>query len=120
MLDFGIIWWDYIRVEIKHGMSASFSTLNPNDRVMVSAPRNCTEFSSQIHCFGEVIDANARNFNGRKKLNAVKIGNDCFDVTVELWDHRMGKLQKGKTIRFTTTETWVHEWLNTADPKVKV
>jgi hypothetical protein len=101
-------------------MAASFSTLKPTDRVLVSAPKNCFEFSSLVHCFGEVVDCTARNFHGKKVLNAVKIGNDCFDVTIENFNHCFGKLVKGKVIRFTTSETWVNEWIETARIKTAV
>lgn len=98
-------------------MTASFSTLAAVDRCIVSAPRNCWEVSSAVHDFGNVIDCSARHFHGKLVLNAVKLGDDCFDVTVQNYNHVMGKLVKGKLIRFTTTGSWVGEWLATVGAK---
>jgi hypothetical protein len=98
-------------------MAFCLSTLPAGDRCIVSAPRNCFEVSSAIHDFGSVVDCFARNFNGKKVLNAIKIGNDCFDVTITNYNHMGGRLVQGKTIRFTTTGTWVGEWLKAVGAK---
>ena len=92
-------------------MSASFSTLTATERCIVAAPSNHWEVIATVHDFGNVVDCSVRSFNGKKVLNAVKVGNDCFDVTVGNHSHVAGKLVKGSTIRFTTTGTWVEEWL---------
>ena len=63
-------------------MAASISTLAAVDRCIISAPRNCKKVESVVHDFGSVVDGCATNFDGKLVLNASKIGNDCFDVTV--------------------------------------
>ena len=98
-------------------MAFCLSTLPAVDRCIVSAPRNCLEVESAIHDFGSVVDCSARNFHGKLVLNGVKIGNDCFDVTVVNHNHMGGRLIKGRTIRFTTTGTWVGEWLSAVGAK---
>jgi len=98
-------------------MAFCLSTLSAVDRCIVSAPRNCKKVESAVHDFGSVVNCSATNFRGKLVLNAVKIGNDCFDVTVVNYNHMGGKLVKGKTIRFTTTGTWVGEWLKAVGAK---
>jgi hypothetical protein len=98
-------------------MAASFSTLTAVDRCIISAPRNCLEVSSCVHDFGNIVECSARNFHGKLVLMAVKIGNHCFDVTVVPYNHQGGKLVKGKSVRFTTTDTWVNEWLSAVGAK---
>ena len=94
-------------------MTASFSTLTATERCIVAAPRNCWEVSSAIHDFGNIIDCSARHFHGKLVLNAVKLGNDCFDVTVQNYNHMQGRLVKGRLVRFITTGSWLNDWLAT-------
>ena len=99
-------------------MTASLATLSATDRCIVAAPRNCYEVEHKVHNFGDNIDIAARNFNGKKVISAIRIGGDCFDVTLQNFPHQFGKLVKGKTIRFTTTEAWLNSWLDTAQAAV--
>jgi len=92
-------------------MTASFSTLTATELCIVAAPSNPWEVSATVHDFGGIVDCAVRNFNGKKVLNAVKVGNDCFDITLVNHNHFQGRLVKGSTIRFTTTGTWLHGWL---------
>jgi hypothetical protein len=98
-------------------MAFSLMTLSAADRCIVAAPNNCFEVTSQVHDFGEVVDCSARHFGGKLVLNAIKIGNDCYDVTVQNYPHIGGGLRKGKLIRFVTTGTWVGRWLATVGAK---
>lgn len=95
-------------------MTASLTTLSAVDRCLVAAPRNCFERAHQWHNFGDSFDATARNFHGKKVVNAIRLQGDCFDVTVQIFPHQGGKLVKGKTVRFTTTEAWLADWLASA------
>lgn len=92
-------------------MTASLSTLTATERCIVAAPSNPWEVLATVHDFGNILDCSVRNFNGKKVLNAVKLGNDCFDVTLVNHNHLAGRLVKGATIRFTTTGAWLGEWL---------
>jgi hypothetical protein len=92
-------------------MPASFSTLTATERSIVAAPSNSWDVVATIHDCGGVVDCSVRSFNGKKVLNAVKVGNDCFDITLVNHNHLQGKLVKGSTVRFVTTGTWLKEWL---------
>ena len=98
-------------------MAFSLMTLPAVDRCIVTAPKNCFEVTSQVHDFGGVVDCSARHFDGKLVLNAVKLGNDCYDVTVQNYNQMQGRLVKGRLIRFTTTGTWVGKWLATVGAK---
>ena len=95
-------------------MSASFSTLSAVDRCLVSAPKHCTDFHVEYSDCREFVKCTARNFHGMKLLTAVRVSGDCFDVCVEYFQHIWGKLSKGRTIQFTTTEAWLNEWIEIA------
>jgi len=92
-------------------MTASFSTLTATERCLVAAPSSPWEVCATVHDFGGIVDCAVRSFNGKKVLNAVKVGGDCFDITLVNHNHLQGRFVKGSTIRFTTTGTWLKEWL---------
>jgi hypothetical protein len=99
-------------------MASSFSTLSATDRCIAASPRHCFSVDSAVHDFGNVIDCSTRNFNGVKRLNALRVSGDCFDVTICNFPHVGGAPRLGRTIRFTTTEAWVNDWIAKAKTKV--
>jgi hypothetical protein len=99
-------------------MTASFSTLSALDRCLVAAPVNCWSVETLVHDFGNVVDCVVEGFNGQVKLNAVRVSGDCFDVTVRKFPRLQGSCKLTKTIRFTTTETWVNAWVDKVQSQV--
>lgn len=91
-------------------MTASFTTLPAVDRCLVSRPSNIYRVEALVHNFGDNIDCTIAAFHGEKKLSAIRIGGDCFDVEVQDNPRRYGKIVNGRKIRFTTTEQWIKNW----------
>lgn len=91
-------------------MTASLSTLSPLERSIAGAPLDCFEHSVCVHNFGDNIDCVGFNYGCKKKLSAVRVYGDCFDVTVVHYPKKNGRFERGDTIRFTTSKQWVMEW----------
>lgn len=91
-------------------MASSLSTLSPLERSIAGAPLDCFEHSVCVHNFGDNIDCIGRNYGCEKRLNAIRVHGDCFDVTVVHHPKKNGRLERGDTIRFTTSKQWVMEW----------
>ena len=98
-------------------MAYCYSTLPVLDRILINVPPNL--WSVEILARTEtLVKAKTCSFNGSLVLNAYKIGNDCYDVVFEIWPHIGGGTKLGKTVKFTTTGTWVDQWIEKAQNTV--
>ena len=95
----------------------SYSTLTTLDRISMCVPANpwsVTVFRNDNWTMAEV-----SSFDGNTELFASKVGNDCYDITFKKFARMMGKLKLMKTVEFTTTGSWVDQWIEMAQVDAK-
>jgi hypothetical protein len=95
--------------EVKGAMRRSYSTLTTLDRISMCVPDN--PWSVTVFRDNNWISVEVTSFNGTKELFASKIGDDCYEVTFKNFARMMGKLKLTKTVEFTTTGSWVDQWI---------
>ena len=99
-------------------MNQSYSTLSATDRCLVAVPShpwtvNVTRHGEDL-AVDNVLEAEVTNFHGATKMYATKVGNDCYDVVFTKFARIYGKLRETATVEFTTTRSWIDQWIEMA------
>lgn len=99
-------------------VSATYSTLSALDRSRVLVP--VKPESVVIHRDEECTIVKVESQDQLRNLVASRIGNDCYNVCVENWSGKSGELKSGPCVFFTTTGTWVEQWIEMALASMQV
>lgn len=98
-------------------LSASYTTLSPADRILTCVPRN--PWSVEIDRNENEVVVRVESFDGVRTFGATYLNENCCEIRVENYPNIRGRRDRlGSVIEFTSSASFVEQWIEMAQSEV--